>query len=372
MNTADRLIFLAEWTDSFSSINWKFHLLFYPLDGTLELYDLLKHRLFLKRTKCEEVNMEDLFIGATLRICSRLICIKDYADLYTRNKIESVYQKTCGFLNPEVINKGEILQSFIEQDLKIINLKTIQLTESVACELLKEYEDESLVSSIIENIISGPITVFQVLGENAVIKVSELVGPEDPEQAKTTNPDCLRARYGIDKIHNGIYISKTAESAERDARILFNNVDPFVLLKNTTCCVIKPHAVKERKIGNIIIMIERSGYEITAIKVCTLNTEEAEKFHEVYKYVVPEYQGMVQELCSGPCIALEIKPQSEHLSTSKFRELIGPLNVEIAKQIRPDTIRARFGNTSVQNAVHVTDLIEDSCKELEYLFRTVC
>lgn len=36
---------------------------------------------------------------------------------------------------------------------------------------------------------------------------------------------------------------------------------------------------------------------------------------------------MVQELCSGPCIALEIKPQSEHLSTSKFRELIGPLNV---------------------------------------------
>lgn len=56
-------------------------------------YDLLKHRLFLKRTKCEEVNMEDLFIGATLRICSRLICIKDYADSYTRNKIESVYQK---------------------------------------------------------------------------------------------------------------------------------------------------------------------------------------------------------------------------------------------------------------------------------------
>lgn len=36
---------------------------------------------------------------------------------------------------------------------------------------------------------------------------------------------------------------------------------------------------------------------------------------------------MVQELCSGPCIALEIKPQSEHLSILKFRELIGPLDV---------------------------------------------
>lgn len=56
-----------------------------------------------------------------------------------------LHHRTCGFLNPEVINKGEILQSFIEQDLKIINLRTIQLTESVACELLKEYEDESLV-----------------------------------------------------------------------------------------------------------------------------------------------------------------------------------------------------------------------------------
>lgn len=37
-------------------------------------------------------------------------------------------------------------------------------------------------------------------------------------------------------------------------------------------------------------MIEESGYHITSIYMCTLNTEQAEKFHEVYKYVLPEYQ----------------------------------------------------------------------------------
>lgn len=44
------------------------------------------------------------------------------------------------------------------------------------------------------------------------------------------------------------------------------------------------------KTGDIMAMIERSEYEITGINMCTLNIEQAEKFHEVYKYVVPEYQ----------------------------------------------------------------------------------
>lgn len=42
---------------------------------------------------------------------------------------------------------------------------------------------------------------------------------------------------------------------------------------------------------------------------------------------------------------------------------------EIAKRIRPNTIRAHFGKTKVENAVHVTDLPEDSVLEVQlFLF----
>ena len=47
----------------------------------------------------------------------------------------------------------------------------------------------------------------------------------------------------------------------------------------------------------------------------------AEEFYEVYKGVVQEYPGMVDELTSGPCIALEIRAQD---SVTAFREMVGP------------------------------------------------
>lgn len=39
---------------------------------------------------------------------------------------------------------------------------------------------------------------------------------------------------------------------------------------------------------------------------------------------------------------------------------------EIAKRIRPNTIRAHFGKSKVENAVHVTDLPEDSLLEVPF------
>ena len=52
-----------------------------------------------------------------------------------------------------------------------------------------------------------------------------------------------------------------------------------------------------------------------------------------------------------------------------FRKLCGPHDPEIAKHLRPDTtIRARFGEDRVCNAIHCTDLEEDGVIDCEYFF----
>lgn len=51
---------------------------------------------------------------------------------------------------------------------------------------------------------------------------------------------------------------------------------------------------------------------------------------------------------------------------SKFRELCGPYDPEIAKTLRPNTIRSMFGIDRVKNAVHCTDLEEDAVLEVNY------
>lgn len=54
-----------------------------------------------------------------------------------------------------------------------------------------------------------------------------------------------------------------------------------------------------------------------------IETVNGEEFYEIYKGVVAEYQSMVTELCSGPCMALEITGKGIDTPTI-FRELCGP------------------------------------------------
>lgn len=42
---------------------------------------------------------------------------------------------------------------------------------------------------------------------------------------------------------------------------------------------------------------------------------------------------------------------------------------EVAKQLRPNSLRSLFGITKVENAVHCTDLEEDTVLEVEYFFK---
>lgn len=97
----------------------------------------------------------------------------------------------------------------------------------------------------------------------------------------------------------------------------------------------------------------------------TIDKPTAEEFFEVYKGVVPEYVALTEHMTTGPCIALEVRQENV---VKAFRELAGPADPEIAKNLRPTTLRARFGIDKVRNAVHCTDLPEDGTLESEYFF----
>ena len=62
---------------------------------------------------------------------------------------------------------------------------------------------------------------------------------------------------------------------------------------------------------------------------------------------------------------MEIRQEN---AVKSFRELCGPMDPEIAKNLRPNTIRARFGTDRIRNAIHCTDLPEDGVLESEYFF----
>ncbi|RYH09540.1 hypothetical protein EON65_40090 [archaeon] len=50
---------------------------------------------------------------------------------------------------------------------------------------------------------------------------------------------------------------------------------------------------------------------------------------------------------------------------------LGPLNPALGKVLRPESLRARFGENALHNAVHVTDLPDDGLMECRYFFEMI-
>jgi nucleoside-diphosphate kinase len=112
-------------------------------------------------------------------------------------------------------------------------------------------------------------------------------------------------------------------------------------------------------------MILGAGFEISALQLLNLSRPVIEEVMDVYKGVLPEYLPMIEHLSNGPCIALEVRQEN---ACKAFRDLCGPHDPEIAKHLRPNTIRAKFGEDRVRNAVHCTDMDEDGELEVRYFF----
>lgn len=77
---------------------------------------------------------------------------------------------------------------------------------------------------------------------------------------------------------------------------------------------------------------------------------------------------MVDELSRGPFLAFEVVDPDGANPCEAFRELCGPADPDIARVLRPNSLRALFGDSRVANAVHCTDLPEDGELEVNYFF----
>jgi nucleoside-diphosphate kinase len=51
-----------------------------------------------------------------------------------------------------------------------------------------------------------------------------------------------------------------------------------------------------------------------------------------------------------------------------MREAAGPRDIEVAKRVRAQSLRAKFGVSAGASGVHVSDLVQDGPLECEYLF----
>ena len=210
---------------------------------------------------------------------------------------------------------------------------------------------------------------LELVADGAIQKWRKLIGPTNTFKAREEAPGSLRALFGTDGTRNACHGSDSPASSDRELAFYFDQAGRFpttARFDNCSLCVVKPHAVKAGTSGAILDAVIDEGFEVSAVEMFNLTRVNAGEFLEVYKGVLPEYNNMVEELSTGPCIAFEVR--SEH-AVQAVREVVGPHDPELARVLRPKTLRAQHGLDKVMNAVHCSDLAEDGQLEVEYFFR---
>eukprot|EP00569_Conticribra_weissflogii_P013934 CAMPEP_0171419010 /NCGR_PEP_ID=MMETSP0880-20121228/41396_1 /TAXON_ID=67004 /ORGANISM="Thalassiosira weissflogii, Strain CCMP1336" /LENGTH=376 /DNA_ID=CAMNT_0011937285 /DNA_START=26 /DNA_END=1156 /DNA_ORIENTATION=+ len=364
MEINERILgFIAEWFDPHPQIVKKYLLKYYCETCEVEMKDLSTNRKFLKKTKIPPSLKEaDFFVGANILLLSRDLKLIDYADSVTRKLLDDVDERAFCFLPPTLYDSMADIVSMIEHaGFTLVDIKSTNFVDyddmKGAIELMRGINVDDLARP-------EPAIVMSFRGANSISSIHKLIESSS-------------------FVGTGLACPSDADEAKLFSSFFSTKRLTTATYEECTCCAIKPHIIKEKLVGKVLKNLISNGFVVSAIQMFKMERAAAAEFLEVYDGVVPEYREMVDEMCSGPIVAMEIrfKPTSIRINNDtsaeerqqrvveKFRDHVGPWDVNIAKELYPRTIRGTFGRDRIRNAVHCTDLPKDGIIEVEYFFK---
>lgn len=135
------------------------------------------------------------------------------------------------------------------------------------------------------------------------------------------------------------------------------------MVQERTLSILKPDAVGNNHIGDIIQRFEKAGLKVVAAKMRHLSTREAQNFYAVHKDR-PFFNDLVSFMVTGPVLVLVLEGDN---AISKNRDIMGATD---PKKADAGTIRADFAKTIDENAVHGSDAPETAKNEIAFFFST--
>ncbi len=128
-----------------------------------------------------------------------------------------------------------------------------------------------------------------------------------------------------------------------------------------TFAIIKPDAVAAGQGGEIIAIIEKTGFRIVGMKMRRLSQIEAEGFYAVHRER-PFFPSLVKFITEGPVIVMALEAPD---AIKKWRDTMGATNPANAAE---GTIRKRFAASIERNCVHGSDAPETAAMEIPFFF----
>ncbi|WP_286005526.1 nucleoside-diphosphate kinase [Campylobacter avium] len=130
-------------------------------------------------------------------------------------------ERTLSIIKPDAVKKqviGKILDRFESNGLRIAALKKLQLNKEQAQKFYEIHKDRPFYNDLVNFMISGPVVVSVLEGENAVLKNRDLMGATNPKEAKKGT---IRADFAENIDANAVHGSDSLENAKIEIEFFF-------------------------------------------------------------------------------------------------------------------------------------------------------
>jgi len=132
-------------------------------------------------------------------------------------------ERTFSIVKPDAVAKnviGEIYSRFEKGGLRIVASKMLHLTREQAEGFYAVHKERPFFKDLVEFMLSGPVMVQVLEGEDAIAKNRELMGATNPAEAA---PGTIRADFATTVDENAVHGSDAPETAAQEIAFFFGD-----------------------------------------------------------------------------------------------------------------------------------------------------
>jgi nucleoside-diphosphate kinase len=130
-------------------------------------------------------------------------------------------ERTLSIIKPDAVAKnviGKIVSRFEAAGLKIVAAKLVHLSRADAEQFYAVHKERPFFKDLVEFMISGPVFVQALEGEDAITKNRDLMGATDPKKAA---PGTIRADFADSIDANAVHGSDAVDTAKVEIGFFF-------------------------------------------------------------------------------------------------------------------------------------------------------
>jgi nucleoside-diphosphate kinase len=130
-------------------------------------------------------------------------------------------ERTLSIIKPDAVAKnviGQILSRFEGKGLRIVAAKMLHLSREQAEGFYAVHKERPFFNDLVEFMISGPVVVQVLEGDDAIARNREVMGATDPRKAE---PGTIRADFAKTVDENAVHGSDAPETAAVEIRYFF-------------------------------------------------------------------------------------------------------------------------------------------------------